>query len=421
MDEKEKEALEKVKAAQKQATDEATKGFKAQLDNADEKIKAAETRADEAEKKAKELEKNQDEMQKHLDQLDVELQGTKTRRTSDEDFLAKALKEAEENGDLKKAMDTKSNSTVIAKMEIKAVASPMTVGSVGGNADLIVSREVDGGINRPNAPQRNVLNNANVRATTAATIEWVNRENSEGNAEFLGEGELKPLRSFEYSQEESKAKKVAVAFKVTTESLQDISILADEIRQDGIEAVEDEVNDKLLNGDGTIATEPKGLIVQAAAFNVVGLTVANPNNYDAIVAASLQVSMLRHTPNIAFVNSIDFTNLALTKGSDGHYIMPLFATKDGERIQIAEIRVVKSDEIEVGSVLVGDMRKFHVRPYGPYTIEIGTENDDLRKNLRTIIVERRLHAYIKKHDKTAFVYDTFDNIKAAIVADEAAA
>lgn len=416
MDEKEKEALEKVKTAQKEAVEEATKGFKSRIDDAEEKLKSAEARAEQAETKAKELETAQEEMQKHLDSLDVQLQGQKP--VKGEDPLLKALKEAKEGGDLQKAIDMKSNTSVVAQMEIKDVANPMTVTTIAGDAPLLVSHEVDGGINRPNPPQRNVLQNANVRATNAAHIEWVNRENSEGNAEFLGEGELKPLRSFEYTQEDSKAKKVAVAFKVTTESLQDINILADEIRQDGIEAVEDEVNDKLLNGDGSVATEPTGLIVQAAAFNVTGLEIVNPNNYDAIVAASLQVSMLRHTPNIAFVNSIDFTNLALTKGEDGHYVMPLFATRDGQRIQIAEVRVVKSDEIEVGSVLVGDMRKFHVRPYGGMTIEIGTENDDLRKNLRTVIVERRLHAYIKKHDLTAFVYDTFANIKAAIAVPE---
>ena len=43
MDEKEKEALEKVKAAQKEAakeaSEEATKGFKAQLDEAENKAK----------------------------------------------------------------------------------------------------------------------------------------------------------------------------------------------------------------------------------------------------------------------------------------------------------------------------------------------------------------------------------------------
>src|SRR5690606_14962681 len=127
-------------------------------------------------------------------------------------------------------------------------------------------------------------------------------------------------------------------------------------------------------------------------FNVTGLSVLNPNNYDAIAAAALQVSQTGHNPNIALVPSIDHLNLVLTKGEDGHYVLPLFNTKDGTFI--GNVRLVVSDELATGEFIVGDFSKFRVRPVGGLTMEIGVENDDLRRNLRTVVLEKFMHAYV---------------------------
>ncbi|VXC99156.1 phage major capsid protein [Sphingobacterium multivorum] len=413
MDEKEKEALEKVKAAQKEAakeaSEEATKGFKAQLDEAEKKAKSADERAEKAEQKAKELEDNQKEMQKHLDELDVELQngGTKGQKVKS---LSEELKEHEEAF---KAIAESSTSTKGQKFEIKAVAAPMTTVTVAGNSPSMYRTEVDRNISRAPRVYPRIAELVNTQPTDAGLITYVSKVNEEGTAEFTAEGALKPLRSFEFVDDESKVKKVAVVFKVTTETLKFVDQFESELRVDGIQAIEDEVDIKLISGDS--ATTPKeidGLLKFTSPFNVTGLSVADPNNYDAIAAAALQVSQTGHNPNIALVPSVDHLNLVLTKGEDGHYVLPLFNTKDGTFI--GNVRLVVSDEVGPGEFIVGDFTKFRVRPVGGLTMEIGVENDDLRRNLRTVVLEKFMHAYVKRHDRNAFVHDTFANVKAAI-------
>jgi HK97 family phage major capsid protein len=70
--------------------------------------------------------------------------------------------------------------------------------------------------------------------TSANPLIWVNKTNKQGNAEFIGEGVLKPLASFELETETSTAKKVAERMKVSTEMLHDVdglvSMIENELR-----------------------------------------------------------------------------------------------------------------------------------------------------------------------------------------------
>jgi hypothetical protein len=93
-------------------------------------------------------------------------------------------------------------------------------------------------------------------------------------------------------------------------------------------------------------------------------------------------------------------------------VLPPFTTADGRKI--GRMAIVEADEIPVGYVLVGDMKRFHVRNYKGPRIEIGYGTDDFEHNLRTIIVEQRLHVYVNSIYTGAFVYDSFATIKAAI-------
>jgi hypothetical protein len=49
-----------------------------------------------------------------------------------------------------------------------------------------------------------------------------------------------------------------------------------------------------------------------------------------------------------------------------------------------------------------------------YTVKIGWINDDFIKNQFCIVGESRFHAFVKKLDEQAFIYDTIATIKTAI-------
>lgn len=391
----ETEALKKVETAMKKAATEAANGVKVELEKEINSLK----------EENKTLKKTTEDQQKHLDDLDVDLQknrgGQKAETLEDELEASKEL--------LTKAADGEK-----VEIELKAPAS-MTVSFVtGGNNPYIPNPQIESGLNSAPRTEPNVMDFADTQRTNSAHIVWINKVNEEGNAQFIGEGELKPLRSFKLSNEDSNAKKIAVRFRVSTETLDDIPMLAGEIRADGIQEVNDQVAAALLSstGTGADAKKPKGVVAYASAYSLTSVKGEDPDYYGAIRAGAAQIRSLKFTPNAAFVNPIDGANMDLKKGANGQYVLPPFTTADGQRI--GAMRIVESDEIPVGKVLIGDMRRFHIRYYKGIRVEIGLDGNDFSENMRTIIVERRLHAYVKSVNTGAFVYDDFANIIAAI-------
>ena len=77
--------------------------------------------------------------------------------------------------------------------------------------------------------------------------------------------------------------------------------------------------------------------------------------------------------------------------------------------------VIKPEEtIPAGKIFVGDLDKYNITNYLPYTVKIGWINDDFIKNMFVILGESRFHAFVKKLDQQAFIYDDFATIKTAI-------
>lgn len=251
--------------------------------------------------------------------------------------------------------------------------------------------------------------------TNRAAYVWINKTNKQGNATFIGEGVLKPLALFELETEISNAKKVAERMKASTEILEDVegmaSLIENELRYEVMMAA----NTALLTGVLS-STVPAGITTFAASFTLVGINVANPNNFDAIRAAVAQLRNLNFFGNlVAFMNPVDAANMELTKAdTSGVYMLPPFTSADGTRI--SGVRVVEDNNIAIGQLLLVDLTKFKVLIYKDFRIAWGWENDDFSKNLVTVIGEMRLHSFHSSNHDGAFLYDSFSNIKAAIAA-----
>jgi hypothetical protein len=76
--------------------------------------------------------------------------------------------------------------------------------------------------------------------------------------------------------------------------------------------------------------------------------------------------------------------------------------------------IVPDEFVPVGKILVADMSKYNTTDYMGYTVKIGYVNDDFIKNQFVILGESRFHAFVKKLDEQAFVYDTIATVKTAI-------
>lgn len=259
------------------------------------------------------------------------------------------------------------------------------------------------------APRRTnrIMSFCNVAPAASSLISWMNKKNAEGNAAMTAEGVLKTLRDWELDRTESKAKKVAVVEKCVEELIEDVPGMQAFIEQDIMQAIEDQENEQIITGDGT-GENMTGIDTLATAYSLTTISTTNPTNKDAISAAIAQVLSLNHVPTHVFVNPIDYANIKNKKGSDGHYMY-----KGADGIEVSLI-LVQTNDIAQGSFLVGDMMKVNIRPMSEVRIQIGWENDDFRKNQITIIGERRVHMFVKDADVTAFVYDTYANVIAAL-------
>lgn len=243
---------------------------------------------------------------------------------------------------------------------------------------------------------------------------WVNKVNKEGNAQFIGEGILKPLASFELETESSVPKKVAERMKVSTEMLDDVDGLTSMITTELQYEVDMACNTAVLTGVSS-ATSPAGVTTLAVPFTLATLdTIPAPNNFDAIRAAIAQLVSMNFMPTAAYVNPIDAANMDLSKSVDGVYVLPPFTTPNG--MVVRGVPVIEDNNIAVGNLLIGDFNKYKIEMYKDFYTQFGWENDDFSRNLVTVIGERRFHQRFSSNHVGAFIYDTFADIKTALTA-----
>lgn len=262
---------------------------------------------------------------------------------------------------------------------------------------------------RPESKLRQYANVASISTRSVVVAEL----NSTGEARWVPEGELKPEMSGVLSERTITAGKVALFAKVSEEAMYDIPQLVAEIRLEIANRIDQRETDGILYGTG-INGEIEGVISDIPDFSLTGISVASPNNFDALVAAYTQISSvseMNYTPNVALVNPIDYANMTLTKDANGQYITP-YRSNGSE--MIPGLRVEPDLSMELDNFLVGDFRYLNIRDYMGYTLTFGWENDDFTRNMVTMVGEKRLLAYIKGNHLLAFVKGEFSTVKAAI-------
>lgn len=297
------------------------------------------------------------------------------------------------------------------KLVTKADANVSTTSGAGYVAGGL---EVDNTIT-PIPVQRPTLREmANATRTRNTSITFAEMASVTGEAEWVPEGGLKPSMVATLTNRIETVKKVALFYKTTKEVLSDIPQFRAELDTELLNKVNAKEEEDILNGDG-VGENLKGFLADVPAFSLTGLSVTNPNMYDAIVAAYTQivsVSGMNYAPNAIRMNPVDYANMQLTKNANGDYIRPF---KIGDEL-ITGLRVVQTDNQEVGSFVMGDWRFLNIRDYEEFNLSFGWENQDFTKNQITVIGEKRLVSYVKTNHLLAFVADTFANVITAITA-----
>lgn len=308
----------------------------------------------------------------------------------------------------------RGESRALPQMELR-VPFTMTIAATNSGSSVFLPNAggVQGSVNDLRRNRPTFWNRLTKGRTNLNPYTWVNKTNKQGNAEFIGEGVLKPLVSFELTTEQSNAKKVAERFRVSTELLNDIDGMQSLIENEARFEVETAANTAVLTGTAS-STSPGGVTTIATAFTLTTIEAGTAPTYvDAIRAAAAQLRSLNFTGDIvAFVNPIDAANIDLSKGTDGHYLIPPFASADGQTI--GGISVIEDNNIAVGNLLIGDLSRYKVLMVQDFHVKWGYDSDDFSKNLITMIAEMRFHQFVGANDEGAFIYDSFADIIGAI-------
>ena len=334
--------------------------------------------------------------------LDLETKGATSKETESLKSMLESKKE-----DLAK-MKEKSGASV--QFTLKAAGTMALSTNTTGQ---IPQAERESGITRIVRRNPFILQLVNVGSIMSNVWEWVEQKNADGGAAMTAEGAIKSQADFDLVVASANVKKVTAYIKVTKEMLDDVELMRSEIDQELTELIQLKIDDQLLNGSGaTVNLAGINLNATAYAAGAFALLIPEPNNFDVLRTAINQVRVNLFEPTYIVMHPTDVTSMDLAKASDGHYVLPPFASNDGTTV--SGIRVVANTGVAIDNFLVGDFTKAGVRFKEGLTINVGYENDDFTKNLVTILAEARLVQRVKSNHYGAFVKGVFSTAITAL-------
>lgn len=319
-----------------------------------------------------------------------------------------------------KIKSIKSAGSGLIEIELKAVGNITTASGTNPTPpDLIGSQQA--GLTPINLRDIPVLGLTTNMTTNMAAYAYTEVTPKDGDYAFLAEGAVKPQVDFTWITKYAQPVKTAAWIRLTDESIQDVAGLQN-IATDLLYKKHNLKKARgILFGDG-ISPNPKGATAYGRVFSAgaLALSVTKPNFMDVVNAAVTDISTthnyedeMPYMANLVLINPNDFfINLVSAKDDNG---LPLYPSASlFNSVVIGGIRIIPEESIPTGKLFVADMSKYNTTNYVGYTVKIGYVNDDFIKNQFVILGESRFHAFVKRLDEQAFIYDDFATIKTAI-------
>ena len=380
--------------------------------------KADEDKLSDLSEKAKKSEDNIKTLSDQLDQIEIKLKDFSLNKGPESPFVEmhKAYKEGK---DKMKAPGGSFNFELKGspEMYIKQVGDIYKDPNLSDAAlatSVIIPDRISG---VEKAPDRTIkfLDVVSRGVTGSNRVTWVERSaRTEGAAVVANDHTKFPQSDFTWIQKVANVEKIATYVKATNEALEDWDELLTQIRLELFPMLERELEEELYSGNGA-SPHLVGLIQNARPYEATGLDarVKYPNTFDAIRAAAYQCAANNYDANYAFLNPADFAEMEMSKNANGTYVIPPFAAANG--LTISGLRVVQSNLVAAGNVLVGDFARAALYMRRNIEIKIWDQNeDDPLYDMKTITGSLRAAVKIPAPHYYSFVYDELDDIKTAI-------
>lgn len=304
--------------------------------------------------------------------------------------------------------------------EINKAAALMTTANIigiGSNSEWspLFGNYIDSRIHRAPLLYSTIMEDITVTTQEGTeNITWTERVNEDGDAEWLDEGEAKPLADAEWHTFSEKSKEVAVFWKFTTRFLFHTRLAVEDFQKYARELMENKIPNTALLGDATVnPKEIDGITTLASAWVVpprLAGSTSSPNVYDAVLALATAIR-IRGFKGMIVVRLNDVYSYLMksaTKDALGNYIVPPFSSPDGTRV--SDVRVKFDSELPDGKILGGVLANYNLVICEDIIYDEGHENDDFRKNLVSRKLEAFVGSYLPGVHKPSIIYADIDDI-----------
>ena len=328
--------------------------------------------------------------------------------------LRKAIEEKYE--DIKRAFKTNG----VVEITLKAVGNVTTSSGTNVSAPAITGVQ-QAPLTSINLREIGILPLTTNVNTSLSAYPYTEAKPKDGDYSFVAEGGVKPQIDFSYETRYAQPVKAAAWIRASEEVVTDVVGLTSMAEDLLFKKHNLKKSKGILFGDGNNAS-PKGATTYGRAFSAgdLALSVEKPTFMDIVNACITDIATthnyedeMPYMANLVMINPVDFfINMISAKTLNGE---PLYPTASlFNQVNIGGITIIPDESIPTGKIFVADMSKYNTTNYVPYTVKIGWVNDDFIKNQFVILGESRFHAFVKKLDEQAFLYDDIETIKDAI-------
>ena len=229
--------------------------------------------------------------------------------------------------------------------------------------------------------------------TASNSISWLQEKEFTNNAAAQTEGSLKGESKAEFEEKDAPVRTIAHFIRITKQLAEDGPALAAYINSRMTYLLGREVEDQILNGDGT-SPNLSG-IFKSGNYVVHGITYDDvPEDFtvlDLIRRCATKINAAGYRADTLFVNPMDFDTLRGMKDSNGQYLMgsPM---QDNSSVRPWGLAVCESSNVTEGKFMVADTQMgATIYDRQGITLEMfEQDSDNVQKNLITIRAECRM-------------------------------
>lgn len=321
--------------------------------------------------------------------------GLKAAFMKNYDGLVKAVKENRAGFQIKAVNEHTASSIETTGTSVSTSTDAYLFESVQENPELFYKR-------RGQQYIHDIANTSYVDEVPEVLTFWEEGDET-GTIGVVEENAVKPQVNLKLVKNQVEAKKAAGYIVVTEEMLK--------WRTRAWAHIQRLFNDKVMRDyDDQLTTQ---LIAEASAYTTTALddTIAAPTDFDALVAAMLQLENLSFRPDVLVLNPADKWKLALTQTNNGMFILPYI--QQGGQFGLLGLRVIVTTKIAAGTFILGESGTWFIEQESP-TLRTGFVNDDLIHNRMTVIGEIFFLSYIPSNNDGSFVKAEFATVKEAL-------